>query len=234
MITADGWRRYCIWEHSSTVRDLYARRCRLEAEEMTCAAQAADLLAPHVAPGDVLLDVGCGSGYFFHSLRKRNLPVQYYGVDAAPSLIEIGQQIMPQHGLPADRLQVVRIEDLGGSADHVICMNVLSNLDNFHRPLERILHMARKTLILRESISDATSYQYVTDNYLDSGHRLNVYVNTYSQDEIVAFMRAHGFTVTSAVDRRTNNAPEFVIDHPHYWKFLIAARNTDQNKGELN
>ena len=35
---------------------------------MTCHAQAAELLAPHVAPGDTLLDASCGSGYFFHSL----------------------------------------------------------------------------------------------------------------------------------------------------------------------
>ena len=43
MITADGWARYCIWEHSSTVKDLYARRCRMEAEEMTCAIPASRL-----------------------------------------------------------------------------------------------------------------------------------------------------------------------------------------------
>ena len=40
-ITGDGWGAYNIWEHSASLRDLYARRCRLEAEEMTCHAQAA-------------------------------------------------------------------------------------------------------------------------------------------------------------------------------------------------
>ena len=53
MISHQGWQAYNIWEHSRTVRDLYAQRCRLEAEEMTCAAQAAELLAPHVTPGAV-------------------------------------------------------------------------------------------------------------------------------------------------------------------------------------
>ena len=121
---------------------------------MTCAAQAAELLAPHVSPGDTLLDAGCGSGYFFHSMRKRNIPVGYYGIDAAPSLIQIGQEILPAYGLTADRLRVMRIEDLDAEVDHIICMNVLSNIDNYHRPLERLLHCARKTLILRESLKE--------------------------------------------------------------------------------
>src|SRR5438128_6884309 len=110
MIHNGGWEKYCIWEHSANVRELYARRCRLEEEEMTCAAQAAELLAPRVSPGDTLLDVGCGSGYFFHSLKKRGIEVEYHGIDAAPSLIETGHKYMPAFGLPPERLQVMRIE----------------------------------------------------------------------------------------------------------------------------
>jgi ubiquinone/menaquinone biosynthesis C-methylase UbiE len=225
MITTNGWEEYSIWEHSSTVKELYARRCRLEAEEMTCASQAAELLAPNVSVGDTLLDVGCGSGYFYHSLTKRQIKVDYYGVDASPSLVQIGREIMPSYGLPEERLQVVRVEDLSGYADHVVCMNVLTNIDNFHRPLERILSLARKTVVMRESISDFSNYQYVADNYLDEGHPLNVYVNTYEEEEMVSFIRLHGFSVTTMIDRRTNGQPELVIDYPHYWKFVVARRD---------
>lgn len=225
MITKNGWEEYCIWEHSSTVKELYARRCRLEAEEMTCAAQATELLAPNVSVGDTLLDVGCGSGYFFHSLKKRQINVDYYGVDASPSLVQIGREIMPSYGLPEERLQVVRVEDLSGYADHVVCMNVLTNIDNFHRPLERILSLARKTVVMRESISDFSNYQYVADNYLDEGRPLNVYVNTYEEEEMVSFIRLHGFSVTTVIDHRTHGQPELVIDYPHYWKFVVARRD---------
>ncbi|MBM3459072.1 MAG: methyltransferase, partial [Armatimonadetes bacterium] len=143
MIQGDGYLRYSIWEHSATVRDLYERRCRLEAEEMDCAAQAAELLQPRVLPGDTLLDVGCGSGYFYHSLRSRGIPAEYSGIDSAPTLVEIGRRVLPEYGLPPERLQVLRIEDLHAEVDHVLCMNVLSNLDNYHRPLERLLQAAR-------------------------------------------------------------------------------------------
>jgi 2-polyprenyl-3-methyl-5-hydroxy-6-metoxy-1,4-benzoquinol methylase len=230
MIRNDGWQQYNIWEHSSTVKDLYARRCRMEAEEMTCAAQAAALLQPHITPGDTLLDVGCGSGYFYHSLHTRNLPVEYYGIDASPSLIEIGCQIMPEYGLAADRLRIMRIEDLAGYVDHVLCMNVLSNIDNYHRPLERLLNVAQKTLILRESISDNTTYRYVHDKYLDQDVQLNVYVNTYSRHEVRAFIEGYGFDVQEVVDWRTQGQAEMVIDYPHHWTFIVARRIKDNQK----
>lgn len=226
MITGNGWDRYCIWEHSATVKELYARRCRMEAEEMTCAAQAAELLAPLVEPGDTLLDAGCGSGYFYHSLRTRAIPVEYYGIDAAPSLIEIGREHLPSFGLPADRLQLMRIEDLDGSVDHVVCMNVLSNIDNYHRSLERLLKIARKSVILRESCSDdAAEYRYVTDRYLDEGCDLRVHVNTYATREVIAFVEDCGYDVTQVTDRRSGGTPEFVIDYPHHWTFLVATRS---------
>lgn len=235
-VRPDGWNHYCIWEHSVIVRDLYARRCRLEVEEMTCHTQAVDLLAAHVTPGDTLLDVGCGSGYFFHALQRRQIPVEYYGIDASPSLIKIGRQVMPAYGLEPERLQVLRIEDLlpvnGGSVDHVVCTNVLSNLDSFHRPLERLLQCARKTIVLRESMREAPSqYLYVKDKYLDREFDLNVYVNIYNQEELIKFIEAYGFRVAIEVDRRTQGSPELVIDYAHYWKFILALKNCRRSKG---
>jgi len=224
MIGGDGWLKYCIWEHSATVWDLYRRRCLLQAEEMTCAAQAAELFRSRVAPGDTLLDAGCGSGYFYHSLQKRGIPAQYYGIDGAPTLIGIGRRYMPQFGLPADHLTVVRLEDLDASADHVLCMNVLSNIDNYHRPLERLLQTARKSVILRESLGDTTQYLYVKDKYLDEGCDLKVHVNTYALSEVSDFIRSYGFRVTAVMDERTLGQPELVIDYPHHWCFLVAER----------
>jgi ubiquinone/menaquinone biosynthesis C-methylase UbiE len=224
VIRDDGWVEHCIWEHSSNVKELYRRRCRLEAEEMTAHAQAAELLAPHVEAGDTLLDAGCGSGSFWHSLRTREIPVEYHGIDQAPSLIEIGREELPAFGLPAERLRVLRIEDLAGEVDHVVCINVLSNLDNYHRPLERLLETAQKTVIIRESLKQTADYRYVQDPYLDEGVDLKVHVNAYPVAEVTGFMKSYGFSVRYVEDRHTKGEPQLVIDHPHYWTFLVAGR----------
>jgi len=224
MIAAGGWPKFNIWEHSSVVRELYALRSRDMAEEMTCHAQAAALLAPHVTPGDTLLDAGCGSGYFYHSLRKRNIPVEYFGIDATSCFIDLGQQHLPAFGLPAGNLRTLRIEDLDAAVEHVACINVLSNIDNYHRPLERLLLAARKTVIVRESCSDTASYSYVRDRFLDAGVALNVHVNTYATAEFTRFIESYGFNVQMVRDERTGDAAEMVIGYPHYWKFFVCTR----------
>lgn len=224
MIRDDGWTRWSIWEHSSTVQELYRRRCRMEAVEMTSHAQAAELLAPSVRDGDIVLDAGCGSGYFFHALRTRAPGAEYVGIDAAPTLVQIGREELPAHGLDPEALRVLRIEDLDGEVDHAVCINVLSNVDNVHRPLERLLACARKTVILRESIKDTAEYRYVRDEFLDAGVDLRVHVNAYARADLTDLAESHGYRVRYVVDRHTGGRPEMVIGHPHYWTFFVAER----------
>lgn len=224
-INDNGWTAHNIWSHSARVRDLYTRRARDEAEEMTCAAQAVELIGESAVTGDSLLDMGCGSGYFYHSIRRRELPISYQGIDATPEFIQIGQQELPRFGLDKRCLKVMRIEDFSGWADHVLCMNVLSNLDNYHRPLERMLMAAQKSLVLRESIGEHSAYTYVRDDFLDTGVNLRVYVNTYGKEELKLFIESYGFHVRSVVDRWTAGEPELVIGYPHFWKFMVATRN---------
>lgn len=222
MIGNNGWSINNIWEHSSIIEKLYEQRCKLEIEEMTSHAQAVDLLMPYLESGDKLLDVGCGSGYFYHSIRSRNIPVEYYGIDATGLLIDIGRKILPLYGLSEDHLQVVRIEDMDADVDHIVCLNVLSNIDNYHRPLERILKSARKTVVLRESIGPNTEYKYVIDKYLDK--ELKVHVNTYSMQDLKSFIENYGYAVSFVEDIYTKGQPQLVIDHLHYWQFIIATK----------
>jgi ubiquinone/menaquinone biosynthesis C-methylase UbiE len=191
---------------------------------MTSHRQAVELLAPYVGPGDQLLDVGCGSGYFFHSLRNRAVPVEYYGMDAAPSLLEIGRRIMPRYGLDSAQLLHLRLEDLRAQVDHVVCINVLSHIDNYHRPLERMLQAAAKTVILRESVADISRYQYVRDSFLDEGTDLRVHVNTYGRGELENFISSYGFRVDFFTDEFTGGKPQDVIGYPHHWTFLRCVR----------
>lgn len=223
-IRETGWHEYSVWEHSAHIREVYTARVRREVPELIYAAQAAELVAARVRPGEVVLDAGCGVGHLWHSLNTRQIPAEYFGIDASSTFIQIGQKFLPDFGLPSERLKVARIENLSGTVDHVLCLNVLSHIDNYHRPLERLLKMARRTVVIRESLAPQGSYHYVTDRFLDAGVELKVYVNTYPLAEVMNFIQSYGWRVHDVVDAYTGGKPQDVIGYPHYWRFLIAEK----------
>jgi SAM-dependent methyltransferase len=219
-------RRWNPWANDRNTLALYRRRCRQEAEEMTCAAQAAELIAERVRPGESLLDAGCGAGYYLHSLRARGVDVAYHGVDYTPEMIELAREEMcPRADVAPERFALGAIEDVADTFDTVLCFNVLTNSPHYALPLERLLHATRRRLLLRESMAEALAIRYTPDPYLDDGARhIRVYHNTYPIDEVTAFIEEHGFSVTRVADRRSNDGMEMVVDIPHYWRILVAER----------
>jgi SAM-dependent methyltransferase len=218
--------RWNPWANDRNTFELYRRRCRGEAEEMTCAAQAAEIIGERARPGETLLDAGCAGGYYLHSLRARGIAVDYYGLDYTPSLIELARaEMCPRTGVSTDAFEVGAIEDLATEYDTVLCFNVLTNSPHYALPLERLLHATRRRILLRESMAGDLVIRYTADPYLDEGKRhLRVYHNIYPISEVIAFMTEHGFTVTPIRDRRANDGMEMVADIPHYWRILLGER----------
>ena len=197
---------------------------RLKSPEMDSCAQAAHILKKLVKPGDKILDIGCGTGYLLHSLKKIGVNFEYYGIDANNEFIEIGKEYSKKKGLNS-KLFSMRIEDFRGKFDHIVCLNFLSNLDNYHKILERLLLASKKTVLIRESLSDKSEYNFVTDDFLDPKRKLSVYVNTYSINEVKKFIKKYGFSVTLIKDNRVKDKFELVIGYRHYWKFMLAKKN---------
>lgn len=218
--------RYNVWEHSAQVRDLYARRARGEAEEMTCARQCAEILADLARPGMRLLDAGCGSGYYYWSFARTGVRADYHGIDSAPTLIAIGRQhLLPRAGLPEDRLQPTAIEDLEERFDIVVCFNTLAFLPNYHCYLERLCNAADRYLVIRDSLADTPTYRYEVDGHLDPEYNhLRLYFNTYPLQEYVAFIEECGFKVTRIRDRRAQDGVELCVGRPLAWKILLSER----------
>jgi len=224
MLHTNGWSRFSIWEHSAALTELYAARAAGTAEELTCHAQTAELLAEQARPGDSLLDAGCGSGALWHALRRRQIPIEYWGVDATLRFVQLAQCHLPATGVDAAHLLHARLEEIDGAFDHIACINVLSNLDHFHRPLDRLLRMARRSVVLRESIGIDPSCQWVVDRYLDPGVNLSVHVHVFDEREIASFINERGFELRFVTDRHTAGVPENVIGYQHHWRFAVATR----------
>ncbi len=214
------------WANDQQLLALYRRRCRQEAEEMTCAAQAADIIGERATVGESLLDAGCGSGYYYYSFLKRT-DVEYHGLDYTPEMIDLAHnELCPRTGLPTGRLVYGSIESLDREFDNIVCFNVLTNSPHYALPLGRLLECTKRRLLLRESLGQESMVRYTPDPYLDEGKRhIRVYHNTYRLAEVVEFIKMYGFSVSQIVDRRTKDAVEMVVDIPHSWRILLAERD---------
>jgi SAM-dependent methyltransferase len=217
------------WANDANTLELYRRRCRRETEEMTCAAQAAQILAGRVVPGETLLDAGCGGGYYLWSLRDRGVDVDYHGIDFTPEMIELARsELAPRAGLDPGRFRLQALEELGEDEryDTVLCFNVLTNSPHYALPLERLLRAARRRILLRESMGDALIVRFTADPYLDEGKRhIRVYHNQYPLGEVRSLMEAEGFEVTQLRDERSGDGVEMVVDIPHRWRILLGERS---------
>ena len=88
---------------------------------MTCAAQAAEVLAPLIKPGETLLDAGCGGGYYLWSLRDRGIDVAYYGLDFTPEMVVLSrEELAPAAGIDPERFTLGAIEGLEEAYDTVL------------------------------------------------------------------------------------------------------------------
>ena len=214
------------WANDRGTMELYRRRCRREAEEMTCAAQAAEILRERVAPNETLLDAGCGGGYYWWSLVDRGVAVDYYGIDYTPQMIALAREdLAPRAGLEPEQFTVGAIEQLDEQFDTILCFNVLTNNPHYAQPLERMLRCARRRVLLREALGDELLVRYTSDRYLDENKRhIRVYHNQYPIREVADLMRAEGFKVTQIRDERTDDGVEMVVDVPHRWRILLAER----------
>jgi SAM-dependent methyltransferase len=216
------------WASDRGTLELYRRRCRREAEEMTCARQAAEVLAPLAASGESMLDAGCGGGYYYWSFAERGPELDWHGLDFTPEMIELARdELCPRAGLEPSRFRLGAIEDLGEERyDNVLCFNVLTNCPHYGLPLERLLAVTERRILLRESLGDSLEVRFTPDRYLDPDKRhIRVYHNTYPLAEVTDFMRDHGFEVTGIVDERTGDGTEMVVDIPHRWRILLGERS---------
>lgn len=214
------------WANDSQTLKLYRRRCRQEAEEMTCAVQAAEILADKVVSSGTLLDAGCGGGYYYWSLLKRGVKVDYFGLDYTPEMMELARtEMCPRANLAPERFILDSIENLEQEFDNIICFNVLTNSPHYALPLKRLLTCARKRILIRESLGADLTVRYTPDPYLNEDKRhIRVYHNTYPIKEVIAFMEEHDFKVTRIRDERSQDGVEMVCDIPHQWRILLGER----------
>ncbi len=79
----------------------------LRSHRWRTAANSAAYLLPHLAPGQNLLDVGCGPGTLTVDLARRVAPGEVVGVDTSAAVIEEARSHAAEAAMPNTRFLTV-------------------------------------------------------------------------------------------------------------------------------
>jgi len=186
------------WVDRNDYAETFFKRAKGELPEMESSKAAAQLLAEVLKDGDQLLDVGCGAGHYLRSLSNHvDVSFDYTGVDATPAFVAKAKEAW--EGRPNTRFQEGNIYDLpfdDGAFDVVMCNNVLLHLPSIVKPIQELLRVARRYVLIRtlignrsfkvqEVYSDATwpfSKVPVDQEFDDDGEPTSYgYENIYSE-----------------------------------------------------
>jgi SAM-dependent methyltransferase len=197
----DGWR------NRSDYAETFYKRALGELPEMECSKAAAELLKPHVRPGDKILDVGCGGGHYLRSFRRViQIPFSYTGLDATPDFLAVGQKVWAgTNDVAFQPGDIYEMPFRDAEFDIVLCNDVLYHLPSIVRPVSELLRVARKfvqvrTLIGTRSfrIQEVYSSRFFpgaqdidpSEEFADNGEpRSFAYLNIHSKDYFTSVIR---------------------------------------------
>lgn len=183
--TADGPQTRGRVLHRARCYDLFTRKMSLGRERLI------RLASP--APGESVLDVGCGPGTLAIALAPRVAPGRAHGIDASPEMIEVAKTKAAKAGLDVD-LQVGLIEAIPFGDDSFDL--VTSSLMFHHLPddlkesglreIRRVLKPGGRCLVL----------DFAEESHSRLGHLLSVAGHVRGDnvvEKLGTLMRAAGF-----------------------------------------
>jgi ubiquinone/menaquinone biosynthesis C-methylase UbiE len=112
--------------------------------------------------GSSILEVGCSSGHLLRTLNKKNLALNYVGVDIDRYAIKKGNESIANlelSGIKSAQLMESAVEDLpfdDNKFDIVVCLNVLEHLHEPKKALKELLRCAKNFVVIRTMVSDQT------------------------------------------------------------------------------
>lgn len=153
MTTSDTWR---VWDREADYGELLYKRAIGEFPEMESSKTVAKLVKRWIRPNDRILDVGCGAGHYFRSLRREiQVPFSYTGVDATAQYIALARKAWGDnsdaHFQMAD---VFSLPFQAGEYDIVLSCNLFLHLPSVDIPLREVARVARRNALIRTLVGD--------------------------------------------------------------------------------
>lgn len=184
-----------IWEKLWSEKEygeLMKRRALGQEPEMEQIKQLTKLVRKVYRPGMKVLDVGCGVGHFYPSLKKIDKNISYVGVDVSERYLKLARRIFAgEKNVKLGKEDIFDMKFKDGSFDIVICYMVLPFIPNWRNAVKELVRVTKKHLFIRLLLSD---YTYIIQIY-KKGHAEDApyeYYNIYSEKEFVDQLKASG------------------------------------------
>ena len=129
-----------------------------------------------------ILDVGCGNATVYDGLNKRNIDIEYVGVDSCDYFINLGTQ----RNINMIKSDIRKIDKEDSSYDLVFGRHVVEHQSDFETLFNEMIRLGKKECIHIFFIKPSP---YTTRINYDP--RQDLYHNTYGESEITSFLDNH-------------------------------------------
>ena len=210
---ATAQQKWQVWDEARSYGETLFRRASGELPEMESSKKMAREVRAHFSPGDSVLDVGCGAGHYYRSLRRElSGRFHYTGVDATSYYIELAQQAhADQRDCEFHVGNVFQLDLPDSSFEIVMCNNLLLHLPSIAKPLAELVRVTRRVTLVRFlcgqrsfAIKDvhpqADGSEFGEDHEPTAFHYYNIYSESYVRHVLSTIPGIASFRFTPDVD----------------------------------
>ncbi len=150
----------CLNEYKNNINNakVYYKRATGSSPEMEVSKAMANILKNKVKKDNNILDIGCASGHFYRSLKKRIKKKFYYtGVDPYKIFIDKAKSAWKNENNV--KFKIANIYDLPFKKNNFeisFCSNVFIHLNDVIKPLKEIIRVTKKTVVIRTVLFDVS------------------------------------------------------------------------------
>ncbi len=150
----------CLNEYKNNINNanVYFKRAIGSSPEMEVSIAMANILRKKIKNYDNILDIGCASGHFYRSIKKRvTKKFNYTGVD--PYKIFIKKADLAWKDEANVKFKIGNIYNLPfrkNSFEVSFCSNVFIHLDDVIKPLKEIIRVTKRTIVIRTVLFDVS------------------------------------------------------------------------------
>lgn len=161
----------------NSLAELHFNRAVGKAPEMESSKAMANLISEKYNNGDSIADIGCSAGHYLFSIRKElaSNEINYTGVEFHDLLLSKAQKAW--HGDNFAKFRKGSIFDIPANDrefDITFCSNLLMHLPTIVKPLQELIRVTSKRLLIRTYIGTKSfKIQEVKNNSFWPGTKIN-------------------------------------------------------------